>query len=503
MPNPFPVVEIEAFVGADLRVCPGRTHRSAPTRSTLLLWLRNGMRPEARAKMDTLRRTIPAATMKFFVSVLLLLIALALVPFAWDWRSPFLAAFRHYALLALVVLPLAMILVQIWLLITSRPEQRVLSAISQFGLLTAVLALASTLALEARFHLVRYQVLHADPVRLEELGRHFIVGYRNLAEVRKLVRLRAIAGVFVSGNNVRGKSIAQVRKQIESLQSIRRQQGLPPLWVATDQEGGVVSRLSPPLSEMPPLSEIVKRYPNPIQRERAVRQFAAKQGRELAEIGVNLNFAPVVDVNHHIMNPNDEYTRIFKRAISDDPAVVAQVASWYCDALEKEGVRCTLKHFPGLGRVFEDTHLGRANLSASIAELAKTDWVPFRAIMRDGKAFVMLGHVRLTQIDSERPVSMSCAVISGLLRGQWKYDGVLITDNFSMTAVYRSSQGMDNGSIDSLNAGVDLILISWDSDQYYRIMYALLKADRQGRLDREELRRSDQRLARAILTVQH
>ena len=94
---------------------------------------------------------------------------------------------------------------------------------------------------------------------------------------------------------------------------------------------------------------------------------------------------------------------------------------------------------------------------------------------------------------------MSPAVIAGLLRRDWKYDGVLITDNFSMAAVYRSSEGMSNGSIQALNAGVDLILISWDTDQYYPVMYSLLKADRQGRLDREALKRSDQRLEMAKL----
>jgi beta-N-acetylhexosaminidase len=88
-----------------------------------------------------------------------------------------------------------------------------------------------------------------------------------------------------------------------------------------------------------------------------------------------------------------------------------------------------------------------------------------------------------------------------MLRGTWKHDGVLITDNFSMSAVYRSREGIDNGSIAALNAGVDLILISWDSDQYYRIMYALLKADQQGKLEAEILRRSDQRPAQAVRSL--
>lgn len=437
-------------------------------------------------------------TVKFPLAALLLLIALALVPFAWDWRSPFLAEVRPWALLGLIVVPLGVILAELRLLITSRPEQQVLRVLTELGLLAAALVLTATLALEARFHWDRYQVLHANPVRLERLGRHFIVGYRSLAEVGKLVSLRAVVGVFISGSNARGKSIAEIARQIKSLQQIRQEQNLPPLWIATDQEGGPVSRLSPPLTRLPALSELVARYSDKNRLQQAVRDLAAEQARELAEVGVNLNFAPVVDINHHVKNPGDRYTRIYERAISADPAVVAQVAAWYCAALEDAGVHCTLKHFPGLGRVSGDTHLHPANLATSLTELTKTDWVPFRALMRDGKAFTMLAHVKLTAIDSKRPASMSPAVISGLLRDDWQYDGVLITDNFSMMAVYRSRDGMDDGSIEALNSGVDLILVSWDPDQYYRIMYALLKADQQGRLDRRMLRKSDRRLSSAI-----
>ena len=92
---------------------------------------------------------------------------------------------------------------------------------------------------------------------------------------------------------------------------------------------------------------------------------------------------------------------------------------------------------------------------------------------------------------------MSAPVIAGMLRGEWKHDGVLITDNFSMNAVFRSREGIDNGAVASLNAGADLILVSWDSDKYYRVMYALLNADQQGRLDQQILRQSEERLERA------
>jgi beta-N-acetylhexosaminidase len=435
--------------------------------------------------------------MKLLLAVLKLLVALVLLPFALDWRSPLLCPVRSWALIGLIVVPVALILAEVWSLRTSRPGQRALKVLSAVGMLLAVVALTSTLVLEARFQWARYHVMHADPARLEKLGKHFIIGYRDLAEVRELVRLRAVAGIFVSTPNILGKTIAEVRQEIQSLQSQRQKQGLPPLWVATDQEGGVVSRLSPLLAHMPPLSEIVERYPDLTAREHAVRQFATTQGRELAALGINLNFSPVVDVNHQVENPHDRFTRIFQRAISSDPLIVTQVAGWYCAALEETGVQCTLKHFPGLGRVFDDTHASSATLTASAAELTKTDWLPFRTLMTESRAFTMLSHVRLTSIDAERPVSISPLVISGLLREDWRYDGVLITDDFSMSAVYRSGIGIENGSIDALNAGVDLILISWDTDQYYRVMYALLQADRKGVLDTESLLRSDQRLARA------
>lgn len=245
----------------------------------------------------------------------------------------------------------------------------------------------------------------------------------------------------------------------------------------------------------------MKQYSDASRMERAVRQYARAQGQGLANLGINLNFAPVVDLNYQVWNPLDRLTRIRKRAISSDPGVTAKVAGWYCEELERTGVRCTLKHFPGLGRVYEDTHTDRAILNSSIGELEATDWVPFRALMSKGSAFTMLGHVRLEAMDDRNGVSFSPTVIRGLIRERWKYDGVLITDNFTMMAVYRSGCGIEEASLRAINSGVDIILISYDPDQYYRVMHALLAADRQGKLDPATLASSDRRLARSMLSI--
>jgi beta-N-acetylhexosaminidase len=427
-----------------------------------------------------------------------LAIAAVLLPFALDWRSPSLAAIRPWALACLIAVPLALVAVGITTLRRPRGSTglRVLDAIA---LTLAALTLASTLALEARFRWVRQQVLNADLGELEKLGRHVIVGYGDLDEIHGLIARRAVAGVYLSARNVRDLSAADVKRMIDAMQDIRRGQKLAPLWIATDQEGGDVSRLSPPLARPALISDIAGRHADRAERLTAIRQFAGEQGRELADLGVNLNLAPVIDLDHGLFNPDDRLTRIHQRAISSDAGVVTEAAGAYCDGLREAGVRCTLKHFPGLGRVFEDTHRGGASLDIATSELERTDWVPFRALMGRGEAFTMLGHVTLTALDRDHPVSFSAPIVAGLLRGAWRDDGILITDDFSMGAVYRSGDGVAGASVEAINAGVDLILVSYDTDQYYAAMHGLLTAARGGRLQQEALRQSDRRLSRAEL----
>ena len=435
-----------------------------------------------------------------YSSVALALIRIALIscilPFAVGWRTPLFASWRIVALVVLFALPLALIAIEIAAL--RRVERsRAIRLISGASLALAVTAFGFTAAIEAIFQYQRQAVLAADPAALEKLGRHVLVGYRDGAKLGALIARRAAAGVFLSAKNVEGKAPDAIRQEVDALQAMRRAQGLPPLWIATDQEGGAVSRLSPPLTRMPPLAEIVALHTDHAERLLAVRQYAARQGRELAALGVNLNFAPVVDLDHGVVNPDDRLSRISTRAISRDPAIVTEVAELYCATLEMTGVHCTLKHFPGLGRVYADTHKVAAVLEASAQELEASDWLPFHKLMSNDAAFTMLGHARLTRIDPDRPASFSDAVVHGLLRGAWKHDGVLITDDFSMGAVTLSHEGVAGGAVAALNAGIDLILVSYDPDQYYPIMHALLAADRAGRLSQETLALSDKRLQRA------
>ena len=429
------------------------------------------------------------------MAIVRLVIAVLLLPFALDWRSPFLFSVRPWALACLIIVPLGLVVAGV--IAVRHSGHPILRALDGLVLLTAALTLASTAMLEAHFHLARHQVLNADAAVLEKLGRHLIAGYNDLDELHALISRRAVAGVFLSTGNVRGLSAADVRRQIEAMQMIRRDQHLPPLWIAADQEGGDVARLSPPLPRPPRIADILAGHADRATGVAAVRQSAREQGRALADLGINLNFAPVVDVDHGLLNPDDRLTRIHQRAISTDPTVVTAAAAAYCDGLWEAGVRCTLKHFPGLGRVFADTHRGIANLDAAPSELEQTDWIPFRILMGRADSFTMLGHVTLTALDREHPVSFSRPAVARLLRGEWHYGGVLITDDFSMAAVYGSRGGIADAAVAAINAGVDLVLVSFDTDQFYTAMQGLLAAERDGRLDPEALQQSDERLRRA------
>jgi beta-N-acetylhexosaminidase len=118
--------------------------------------------------------------------------------------------------------------------------------------------------------------------------------------------------------------------------------------------------------------------------------------------------------------------------------------------------------------------------------------------MDQTQAFVMLGHAKLPAIDPYHPVSFSASVITKLIRNSWKYEGILITDDFCMQAVYSSRDGLQSATVAALNAGVDLILISFDSDLYYEAMNALLQAEQKHQLDGEQLTISRKRLERMM-----
>jgi beta-N-acetylhexosaminidase len=351
--------------------------------------------------------------------------------------------------------------------------------------------------------LSRSEILQTDAGRLERVGRHLIVGYNSFTEIRALVEKRAIGGIFITDHNVRDRTAKAMKADIDALQAIRAEQGLPPLIIAADQEGGTVSKLSPPLKKQMSLGRVLADLKHDDERRKAVEAYAETQAGELKRIGVTLNFAPVVDLKLNPSNNDDGETRLRLRAIAADPYLVAKVAGWYCDTVAAAGIICTLKHFPGLGRVVRDTHVSSGEISATGGQLELNDWVPFRNVMTKQNAAMMLGHVRVNVIDKTTPASFSRPVIRDLIRDQWSYDGLLITDDFCMGAVTGSKGGIGAAALRAIDSGVDLVLVSYPERHLDTVLSALIAADADSAIDRAVTGASNERIARILKAAGH
>jgi beta-N-acetylhexosaminidase len=431
--------------------------------------------------------SIKAGPIRIFNFVLCWLWALALLFLAAFSRDPLLFEYRS------VELPLlggAAIITGAW------AGWRLYRHASRQWLALLLVPLVAIIVLgvrEVRFLEHRQRVLNATPDEVRQVGRHVIAGYIDLKALLPLIEKGAVGGVFITSRNVAGQSVEQIRDNIRVMQAARRRNGLCPLVIATDQEGGRISRMSPPLTALPALAQWLDDPAN------TARAYGEIHGRELASLGVNVNFAPIADLKPETPSGAlDFHSQIGRRAISADPSKVATVTRDYVEGLGVHGVKGTLKHFPGLGRVPADTHHFSAALDTPLATLERSDWLPFRYALAQGDALLMLGHVKMTAYDPDRPVSFSRRVVNGIIRVDWKHDGVLVTDDLTMGAVTHSREGIGNAAVLALQAGVDLLLVSYDADKVFDVLAALLAARQDGMIDAANLRISDARLDRTF-----
>ncbi len=339
-------------------------------------------------------------------------------------------------------------------------------------------------------------VLAAPPDLVRKFGGHVIIGYHQSRQLTPLLKRGAIGGVFITRRNARRRSRNRLAQELERFRELATDNSLRPLWIATDQEGGLVAHLSPPLRRQKSLGRMLRRAKTAEEREEITRKFSETQAVGLSELGINLNFVPVVDLKPKKRLRRDRKTLLIRRAISDDPDLIIEAAETYCNALASWRVLCTLKHFPGLHGVKADTHIRQASLAKSREELEAADWIPFWSLTATTPAAMMIGHAKLEALDKDNPASASDAVISKLLREEWGYDGLIITDDLDMGASNRRPGGIGKASVDALRAGVDIILLTADGDLVYHVLYAMLKAYERGEFDETMLARSRERLDR-------
>lgn len=251
--------------------------------------------------------------------------------------------------------------------------------------------------------------------------------------------------IFAANQNIVSKN--QLKGLIQQMQT----DSTIPLAVAIDQEGGTVDRLNA-LDGPRPSEATIGASGNPD----IARQAGIQDAKDLSSYGINLNLAPVVDVSN---NYNSELY-IDHRTYGNSAAIVTKMASAYLDGLQKNSkVVGTLKHFPGLGDVAVDPHAGVPQLTRSQSDLQQIDWAPYRNLIQQGNTVhaIMVTHELVEAVDNTKPSSLSNKVVTGVLRNQLGFQGVIMTDSLTMegiTAYYSESQA----AALSVEAGCDLLM---------------------------------------------
>lgn len=292
----------------------------------------------------------------------------------------------------------------------------------------------------------------------------------------KVIAKYHLGGVILFPHNV--KSVGQVVGLTNGLQ--RASKGVP-LLIGTDQENGLVSRMSALMTDFPGASRIGAT--KDLDLSRAV---AKATGEELRVLGVNLDFAPVADVN---VNPDNPV--IGTRAFGKDPQRVATMVAAAVKGFADAEVAATAKHFPGHGDTTVDSHTGLPVIKHTKAQWEKIDAPPFKAAIDAGVDAVMSAHIVFPKLDpSGDPATLSKPILTGLLRQKLGFKGVISTDALNMAGV-RQKYNDGEIAVRAVLAGADLLLMPNDLSKAYQAVLAAVKS---GRISKERLDQSVTRL---------
>ena len=277
-------------------------------------------------------------------------------------------------------------------------------------------------------------------------GQRLMVGFDGTDfndDLEFLIGTLQVGGLILFSRNLGAPE--QIRQLCRDCQSCATRCGLPPLFIAIDQEGGPVARLKPPFTQFP--GNPAMKHPDD------AADFARVTAGELTDVGINMDMAPVLDVA-----PEGEESVMAGRSFGGDPDWVSTMGTTMIDHFQQRGIMAVAKHFPGIGRTVLDSHRALPDLDIDPQTLADMDLVPFKAAIHGNVAGIMLSHIRYTQLDPDLPASLSRIIAMDLLRNQMGYQGVIMTDDLDMGSIqkyYPITESIRH----ILHAEIDLALI--------------------------------------------
>ena len=289
--------------------------------------------------------------------------------------------------------------------------------------------------------------MNPETLSMEQLaGQRLMVGFegKQLNEHLKfLIRDLKIGGIILFSQNI--ETPAQIRMLCNAAQEYAQSNEQPPLIIAIDQEGGQVARLKEPFTQFPGNSAM-KDVADAVY-------FAQTTATELADAGINMNLAPVMDVV-----PAESASIMTARSFGQDPHWVSKLGLTIISQLQQNNIMAVAKHFPGIGRTVLDSHIDLPSCECELAELESCDLIPFADSIAQEVAGIMLSHVIYKKIDPRWPASLSKRIALKLLRKRMRFSGISMTDDLDMGAINKHYD-IKTAIRQILQADIDMTLI--------------------------------------------
>ncbi len=336
-----------------------------------------------------------------------------------------------------------------------------------------------------------------DPIKeqLQQLTLEEKVGQMILAGVqgttlddlaKKMIADQKVGGIIFYANNV-----TTLQGTASFVQSIKQanQKNPVPILMSVDQEGGKVSRMPDAVESIPSSRKVGKTNDTAL-----AEQMGALLARQIKLAGFNVDFAPVLDVNSNPKNPV-----IGDRSFGTTADLVTRMGIAEMKGLRSEGVIPVVKHFPGHGDTSVDSHLDLPVVNKSEKQLAELEWIPFQAAVKEQAEAVMVAHILFPKLDPNYPASLSKVIIGDHLRGKFKYDGVVITDDLSMGAISKNYP-LHEATIATVQAGSDILLVAHSYESAKTIFDTLISAVKSGKIKESRI---DESVYRILALKQH
>jgi beta-N-acetylhexosaminidase len=321
----------------------------------------------------------------------------------------------------------------------------------------------------------------------QRIGQLFMVGMPGPQmdeDTRTLIREYNVGGVVLFSRNIEGPM--QLTNLCQDLQDAAIEFHGLPLILAIDQEGGRVARLKEPFTQFPG-NTAMGQDTKPLEK---AMEFGRITARELRLVGLNMDLAPVLDVQR---GEPEEHLR--GRTFGEDVRLVSRLGKTVVKSLQEHGILAVAKHFPGLGRSSVDPHFELPRIELDIKEMEEVNLPPFQAAINVRVSGIMTSHAIYPALDQERPATLSPIILTQLLREKMGFDGLIITDDLEMGAIAKH-WGIAEGAAAAFEAGADILLICKDQKRVLEGIELLRQRFFQGEISSQRLDQSNERIMR-------